>query len=655
MKTLATTPTIPITFINKRTTMLHRRLLLSLLVGSVAAAAETPTLRLAHVFSDQAVIQRDHPLPVWGWAAPGATVTVALAGQKQTATAGADGRWQVTFTAVKAGNAALELTASSGSATASAKNLVAGDVWLCGGQTNMAIPLGAGVATASPKLRLLRVAERIAEQPQADIGDSWAACNPQSAAGFSAIAYHFATTVQQDSDVPIGLIQVTGSNSQAQAWIAYGALNAVPETAFFARQFTEAIGRYPAASAEYAAKVAAMRPGWSVSDADWEKPGRNLAEWKEENMPKTFEQFEFAVRDGTVWFLRTIDLPAGAVGKDLIVSLGAMDDGDAAYWDGELIGYTNNCNDERKYPVPAAKATAGKHLIASKITDAGGNGGMTGKPEQMALLVAGSPVMSLAGPWHYRMSEERPTRPPEKPMGPTDPNLPTGYRNGMIAPLAPYALRGVLWYQDATHAALAAQYRSLLPVQIADWRTAWGQADLPFVMVQTPNTGLGSAKPEDSDWAELRDAQAKALSTVPGSKLAATIDLGEADSTRMRQVAEVGRRLAALTKAEGQSSGPVFTKATVEGARLRVRFDQAAGGLVAGNGVPLRLFSIAGEDKKFVWAEAVIDGDSVLVSSAAVPKPVAVRYAWMNNPVNANLTNKTGVPALPFRSDSWQR
>ena len=648
MKTLAKT-----TATKTRTTMLPSRLMLSLLVGSVAAAAETPTLRLAHVFSDQAVIQRDRPLPVWGWAAPGATVTVALAGQKQTATAGADGRWQVTFTAIKTGHAALELTASSGSATASAKNLVAGDVWLCGGQTNMAIPLGAGVATASPKLRLLRVVERIAEQPQADIGEAWAACNPQSEAGFSAIAYHFATTVQQASDVPIGLIQVTGSNSPAQAWIAHGALNAVPETSFFARQFTEAIGRYPAASAEYAAKVAAMRPGWSVSDTGWEKPGVSLTEWKVANMPQTFDQFDFKDLDGTVWFQRTIDLPAGAVGKDLIVSLGTMDDGDAAYWDGEMIGYTTNCNDERKYPVPAAKATAGKHVIVSKITDAGGNGGMTGKPEQMALLVAGSPVMSLAGPWHFRMSEEKPSRAPEKPMGPTDPNLPTGYRNGMIAPLAPYALRGVLWYQDAPHAALAEQYHSLLPVQIADWRTAWGQADLPFVMVQTPNTGLGTVKPGDNDWADLRDAQTQALRTVPGTKLAATIDLGEADSTKIRQVAEVGRRLAALTTAEGQTSGPVFTKATVEGARMRVHFDQAAG-LKAGNGVPLRLFAIAGEDKKWVWAEAVIEGDSVLVSSAAVPKPVAVRYAWVNNPVNANLTNSTGIPALPFRSDDWK-
>jgi sialate O-acetylesterase len=234
---------------------------------------------------------------------------------------------------------------------------------------------------------------------------------------------------------------------------------------------------------------------------------------------------------------------------------------------------------------------------------------------------------------------------------------PSGMYNGMIAPLLPFAIRGAIWYQGEGNAGRAYQYRKLLPAMIRSWRNAWGEGDFPFLIVQLPNYRERRDQPSESDWAELREAQAMTAASVPHAGMSVNIDLGEAGDVHPREKREVGARLAryALGSIYGMEqvySGPVYESMRIDGARVRLRFNQMGSGLTARDGDKLRGFAIAGADKKFVWADAAVEGGEVIVSSPAVPKPVAVRYAWADNP-DANLANREGLLASPFRTDDW--
>jgi sialate O-acetylesterase len=232
-----------------------------------------------------------------------------------------------------------------------------------------------------------------------------------------------------------------------------------------------------------------------------------------------------------------------------------------------------------------------------------------------------------------------------------------GMYNGMIAPLQPFAIRGAIWYQGESNAGGAWEYRTLFPAMIRDWRQAWGEGDFPFYFVQLANFTPAAEQPGESDWAELRDAQFSTLCTLPATGMALAIDIGDAGDIHPKNKQEVGRRLSlwALSQVYGKQvecSGPLYIGAKVEDGRIRVSFDHLGGGLVAQDG-PLKRFAIAGEDRKWVWGDAVIDGETVVVSSPQVAKPMAVRYAWAHNPDGCNLYNKAGLPASPFRTDDW--
>lgn len=628
------------------------------LAGSLAAA-EGATLRLPHVFSDHAVLQREKPVPVWGWAAPGASVTIGLAGQTRTATAGTDGRWQVAFEPLPLG-APVELTATSGTESVKVGDLLVGDVWVCSGQSNMqfgtngAINGAQEVAAADlPKIRLLQVPLISSDKPLSDITNNWVVCSPQTVAGFTAVGFFFGRELNRTLDVPIGLIGTSWGGTPAESWTKREALAAVPELAHFTTAFDQAMANFPVIKAKQEAELAARKTTSASKDQDdstWQQPALDTSTWKDMTLPQLWEKTGLTI-DGVVWFRHTVEIPAAAAGKDLALSLGPIDDADVTWFDGKEVGKTAGWNIPRTYTIPAALATAGVHQIAIQVTDTGGGGGIYGAPTQLTLGTA-----SLAGVWKYRVAKEIPEA-PKPPMGPGNPWLPTSLRNGMITPLMPYAIRGAIWYQGESNAGRAWQYRTLFPTMIKDWRADWGQGDFPFYFVQLANFTQPKTEPGDSDWAELRDAQFNTLRTLPATGMASAIDIGEAADIHPRNKQEVGRRLAqwaiaAVPGKQVEPSGPLFTTATVEEGRIRVAFDHLGGGLVAKDG-PLKRFSIAGEDKVFVWADAVIDGATVVVSSAKVSKPVAVRYAWENNPEGCNLVNQAGLPASPFRTDSW--
>jgi sialate O-acetylesterase len=353
----------------------------------------------------------------------------------------------------------------------------------------------------------------------------------------------------------------------------------------------------------------------------------------------------------------------------LILSLGSIDDFDVTYFNGARVGATGIETQDsylvpRRYKVSGSAVHSGSNLIAVRVFDRAGGGGFNGAQEQMSLApVDGTKgdTMSLAGDWRYK---EELALEPKKPdwgtrpslLGPNNPNSPTVLFNAMIAPLTLYAIRGAIWYQGESNASRAYQYRALFPAMIRNWRKAWGEGDFPFYFVQLANWQPTNAEPSESEWAELREAQTMTLQE-PHTGMAVIIDIGETNDIHPRNKTDVGHRLAvwALADTYGQEiepAGPLYDTLAIEGNKIRVRFKHVDGGLMTAGGGPPRGFAIAGADHKFHWAEARLDGNSVIVWSNDVPQPVAVRYGWADNP-DCNLYNKADLPASPFRSDDW--
>jgi sialate O-acetylesterase len=301
-------------------------------------------------------------------------------------------------------------------------------------------------------------------------------------------------------------------------------------------------------------------------------------------------------------------------------------------------------------------------VIAVRVFDSAGEGGFGGGGK-MTLGPAGTKptdLMPLAGQWSYKVESGLEPKHPDwgsrpEPPGPNNQNSPSVLYNAMIAPLVPFAIRGAIWYQGEANAGRAYQYRTLFPTMIRNWRKAWGEGEFPFYFVQLANWQPLKPEPGESEWAELREAQMMTL-REPQTGMAVIIDIGDTNDIHPRNKLDVGHRLAAWALANTygekvETSGPLYKSFAVEGDKIRVRFTHAVG-LKTADGGPLKGFAIAGEDHKFVWAEARIEGNDVVVWNKDVTKPVAVRYAWADNPI-CNLYNKAGLPASPFRTDTW--
>ena len=391
--------------------------------------------------------------------------------------------------------------------------------------------------------------------------------------------------------------------------------------------------------------------------------------WLTMNLPQFWEEAGLQI-DGAVWFRLEVVLPADWAGVDLALSLGAIDDFDVTYWNGERVGATGIETPDywavsRQYKVPGRLARAGRNLIAVRVFDHFGSGGFAGPASQMAVRPAAveGTTLPLAGAWTYKIERslnpinvDFSTRP--ELMGIENPHSPSVLWNAMIAPLTPLSVAGTIWYQGESNAARTQQYRTLFPTMVKAWRTAWRDPALPFVYVQLPNyQAPGPARPLGaSAWAELREAQATTLS-LPKTAMAVTLDIGESGDIHPRNKRDVGRRLAlqALKAVYGKdviASGPILRKMAREGSTIRVSFANATSALVTPDGAPPKGFMLAGADRSWHWADARIDGDSVIVSSPDVPEPVAVRYGWADDPPNT-LRNQADLPAAPFRTDDW--
>jgi sialate O-acetylesterase len=636
-----------------------------LLAAAASAVAEDRPL-LHPLFAEHMVLQRDMKDPVWGWAAPGTTVTVDIGDTHAESTADANGRWQALIGPLAAGGP-FELTVAAGGASATVKDVLVGDVWLCSGQSNMEMGIGiakdakAEIARADfPRIRLFTVPKRITLDPAPRFAApaSWDPCSPASVAkggwgGFSAAGYYFGRHLHQKLGVPIGLIHSSWGGTPAEAWMSEQALGSLPAHLAQAEQLAALRASIADQSLEQV-----VRDWWKDRDpgtaAAWESPAVDDTAWKEMQLPSAWEKQGLPGWDGVVWFRRRVTVPPGWAGKVLQLELGPIDDSDTTWFDGERVGGKPDHASLRIYPIPSQLTTTGEHVIAVRVLDYGGPGGIYGKPEQMKLDIPGNAaaVIPLAGAWRYH--ETTPIAKLGAPPGSAvNQNSSSVLYDGMIAPLVPFAFKGAIWYQGEANAGNPADYRTLLPALIGDWRSHFGTG-FPFLIVQLASYMERKPEPADSRWAELREAQAFAAATVPNCGLALAIDIGEAKDIHPKNKQEVGRRLGLVAEAvaydrQVECSGPVFRAMEIADGKAVLSFDHRGIGLDAVGGKLLG-FAIAGADGKYVWADAAIDGEHVVVSSPKVPDPKNVRYAWADNP-ECTLINKAGLPAVPFRTD----
>ncbi|AIE87808.1 sialate O-acetylesterase [Fimbriimonas ginsengisoli] len=651
------------------------------LLAAALLLAQAPTLHVPAIFADNMVLQRNQPLPFFGTAQPGTHIDVTLNGHHAYTNAKRDGTWMVKLRPMDAGG---PYTATiTGDGTITLRNVMVGEVWLCSGQSNMEMRVGearesqVAQSLADPDIRMFTVQHLSSEIPAPDVTGSWVTSSGDSVVNFSAVAYWYAVELHKKLGVPIGLIHSSWGGTPIEAWTSRHAYNVKPTLAPIVKNYLAGLHDFPERKAEYDRKLADWKESVYHTDTGndgfgmrYPEPDCDTTSWRQVTLPNLLEVTENRQMDGAVWYRKTIDVPAEWAGKPLRLVLGTIKDFDITYFNGRRIGAIDDRTPywyavDRVYPVPPALVHAGANTIAVRIFNQFGPGGFTGGANQLKIAPAdgsGEPIF-LEGAWLSKVeryiepaTEEVVNSKPQPPFGPGHPWAPGGLYNGMIDPLIPYAIKGVLWYQGEANVNYAYQYRELFPTLIEDWRRRWEEGDMPFYFVQLAGYTERLNDPVESNWAELREAQAKALA-LPNTGMATAVDIGEANDIHPKNKREVGRRLAliALARDYGQKviyTGPTMREVKFEGSEAHIQYDNVADGLKSVDGSALGAFTIAGEDHKFYWGVAKLVGNTVVVSNPYVPKPVAVRYAWANNPY-VNLANSEGLPALPFRTDDW--
>lgn len=644
----------------------HRALRVLALLSAMfpgMVAAQGSGVKLSPLFTDGVVLQRQATLPVWGTASPGSAVTVSFRGVTRSGRADANGGWRVVLPPQAAGGP-FTLTVKSGGSTVTLHDVLVGDVWVASGQSNMEFTLAqattgkAAVAAAHDSLlRHFYFPHAWSPAPKTEVqGGPWNPADPEHAGSFTAVGYYFARDLRSALHVPIGILHTSWGGANIETWISgegQGLRKAELDS------LLEADRKYSAAIADTLRTriggLPSVDSGLVAGKALWADPALDDASWATMRVPGPWEEAGYPGLDGVAWYRKTFELTAAEAGQPVTLALGPIDDDDITWVNGVEVGRTSGYNIPRVYTVPASALRAGPNVIAVRVYDGGGGGGITG-PGPIELRVGGD-RRSLAGAWKFRVGIVQ-----NGADGQRINKIPTYLYNAMVYPLLDFPIKGVIWYQGESNANTvqdAAAYRKLMAELVTSWRKEWkGTAGRPFpvLWVQLPNFGVvDTVPPAQAAWATLRESQTATLS-LPNTGQAVIIDVGEPLDIHPKDKETVGKRLAlvGLKVAYGkpvEASGPTFRSFSVADGRATIRFDHAAG--LTSKTPQLKGFAVAGADRKWVWADARIEGDHVLVSSAAVPNPVAVRYAWSNSPAGLSLYNGAGLPAAPFRTDSW--
>lgn len=632
---------------------------------AASESAPKPLPFVSGIFGDNMVLQRGKPNTLWGWSDPGDKITLTIADKTASAVAGADRRWQVKIEPPPAGGPYTLRIA--GHQTTELHNILVGDVWLCGGQSNMGLPLRfvqnseEEIKAANyPDIRFFSVAQRVAYHPTQMVEGSWQAVSPTSADRVSAVAYFFARRVQQDIHVPIGLVIDAVGGTPAEAWASADALRPLHD---FDVPLAELQRLASANSPEYGNFVMHWYDEYDLGlKGNWAAATFDDSAWKSVPVPGGFAELGVPDQPAVVWFRREITLPDPLPAGRALLFLGSIERMDTVWINGAEVGGSAWVENPRVYFLHEGVLKPGRNVIAIRVLKTKPDGGFLGKPDVLHLLLGDKSTVPLAGLWKAQLSVD--ARPPHSlPLAYENwPVMPSVLYEGMIAPVAPLAISGALWYQGEQNSPRGYQYRRILPVMIADWRHSFAQGDFPFYIVSLPAFQHRSETPTTDEWSETRESQAITAAAVPNTCLAITIDTGDPDNIHSKQKAPVGDRLArcALANYYGEHNvvyaGPTFASIEHLPGALRIHYTHTDGGLEvrpdqSGNN-KLGEFAIAGDDRKWVWADARIEGDTVVVSSPSVPNPTQVRYAWQSNPL-ATLFNGAGLPAAPFRTDNW--
>lgn len=630
------------------------------ILACVPAAAAPPPL-LDEMFQDHAVLQRDRPIPVWGEAAPGEALTISLNGISAHAVADAKGHWRAQLPSMPAGGP-YGLTARTRSgAEQSIGDVLVGDVWLCSGQSNMELPVENSLnaareiaASANDQIRVLTVAHSISPTPLEHFQRpvAWAAAAPVTIRDFSAACFYFARDLQKSIHVPMGLIHASWGGSRIEPWMSDAALRAVGGYDK-SLDLLEIYAGDPRAGNERMG--AAWESWWRSHAPPGSTPWRTVAQgnWLEVPEPmrdwKTWGVARLANHDGMVWFRRAATLNKAQAAGDARLSIGAIDEVDETWVNGRPLANSFGYGTERTYIVPKGWLQAGENTIVINVLSTWDAGGMYGPPEHMALHFADGSSVPLSRHWRYQFVPESMGFPPRAPWESVS-GL-TSIYNAMIAPLLPYGLRGVLWYQGESNTGDAGDYQALLMGLMADWRGRFG-FDLPFLIVELPNFGTPNPIAAPSTWAELREAQRRAVAADKNAALAVTIDLGEAQELHPPNKQAVGARLARaarhLVYGEPISpSGPEVHAAHFNGRKILVSFDDVEGQLVAYGSLRPIGFELCGESAESCrFADAELAGKEVVLEGGNLPAS-RVRFCWGDAPL-CNLYDKSGLPAGPF-------
>jgi sialate O-acetylesterase len=610
------------------------------------------------------ILQRDAKVNIWGWAATNEKVNVKFNGKTYKTKANANGEWLVTLPPTKAGGPyTIDVTASN---KVTLKEILFGDVFFCSGQSNMVHQMNIHDVTYAkditeanyPQIRQFWIPTLTNLQtPQNDFPHgnvSWKPAVGENVRPFSAVAYFFSKHLYDKYQVPIGIINASVGGTPIEAWTSEEGL----------KDFTSIINTvqknkdtaYVNSGNRAAAAYNASRPKENdkgmMAEKKWFDVSYTPNGWRTINIPGYWEDQGIKDLNGIVWYRREIDIPASMISKPAKVFLGRIVDADVLYINGKQVGNTTYQYPQRRYNVAADVLKAGKNIFVIRVTNTANKGGFV--PDKPYCIFSGNDTIDLKGTWQYKVGDVFIPR-PQGPMAIAAQNQPTALYNAMVAPTINYTIKGMLWYQGEANTSRPEEYAKLLPALIQDWRNKWKHQELPFFYVQLPGFMDYNYLPSESNWAALRESQLKTL-TVPNTAMAVAVELGEWNDIHPDNKKDVGERLALaarkiIYKEDVVYSGPLYQSFKKEGDKIIISFDHTGSGLITNDGEEPAEFTIAGADKKFIWAKAKIDGNTVVVWSDDIKDPMYVRYAWADNPVNPNLYNKEGLPASPFRTD----
>jgi len=633
-------------------------LLVALCFVSVMVSAN---VRLPKIFANNMVLQRNTPIPVWGWADANEKIEIRFNTQIKKTKADKNGKWIIRLDYETAGGP-YELSIK-GKNKIVIKNVLVGEVWLCSGQSNMEFTVSEAINAEKemndanfPMIRHFDVANAIGSLPKEDVKDGkWEVCSKTTVGNFTAVGYFFAKKIYDELKIPIGLINASWGGTNSEAWTSREAFES-------SQEFKEMIAEMPKVSLDSMsnayikneAKRIEVLQGAKINLAKaltYKETSFDDANWPEFDEPREWERQELGELDGVVWLRKTIQVAANDAGKEASIELARVFDEDITYLNGVEIGRNDKWNATRKYAIPEGVLKEDKNVIAIRIVDNGGSGGISGNDEEIKINTANAVIM-LKGKWKYQVEEIFSN------IGKD--SYPTLLYNAMINPLIPYAFQGVLWYQGESNAWRAYEYRKVFPLLINDWRKKWNKGDFPFYFVQLSSYDILKGNSNNgSMWAELREAQTMTLS-LPNTGMCVTTDIGNPNDVHPTNKQDVGKRLAAIALHNLYNrsivcSGPTFKSMEIQGNQIIATFENTGSGLSTSDKYGyVKGFEIAGSDQVFYYAKAQIVNNKVVIYNENVPNPVAIHFGWADDASDDNLYNVEGFPAAPFRTDKWK-